>query len=240
MTLIYDLSVVTRTLETKRERILATFLLALTIPCSAQLAVILSLLSHNSLALGIWSCYISFMFIVVGWVSAKLLPGGRSNFYIEIPPLRLPMMRNIIKKAWFRMYWYFVEILPVFIFTSLVMWLLDYYDLLKVLLTIIDPLMVRLGLPYEITPAFLFGFFRRDYGAAGLYDLSSQGLLSDNQLLVAAITLTLFVPCIAQLAVMIKERGFLLSIVMLLIIAILAFTSGWFVHHIITFYSIAL
>lgn len=180
------------------------------------------------------------MFIVVGWVSAKLLPGGRSNFYIEIPPLRLPMMRNIIKKAWFRMYWYFVEILPVFIFTSLVMWLLDYYDLLKVLLTIIDPLMVRLGLPYEITPAFLFGFFRRDYGAAGLYDLSSQGLLSDNQLLVAAITLTLFVPCIAQLAVMIKERGFLLSIVMLLIIAILAFTSGWFVHHIITFYSIAL
>lgn len=180
------------------------------------------------------------MFIVVGWVSAKLLPGGRSNFYIEIPPLRLPMAKNIIKKAWFRMYCYFVEILPVFIFTSLVMWLLDYCDLLKVFIAMIDPLMLKLGLPYEITPAFLLGFFRRDYGAAGLYDLSSRGLLSDNQLLVAAITLTLFVPCIAQLAVMIKERGFLLSIMMLLIIATLAFASGWFVHHILTFYSIAL
>ena len=231
---------VTRTLETKRERILATFLLALTIPCSAQLGVILSLLSHNSIALGIWSCYITCMFIVVGWGSAKLLPGARSNFYIEIPPLRLPMAKNIIKKAWFRMYWYFIEILPVFIFTSLVMWLLDYYNLLKVFIAMIDPLMARLGLPYEITPAFLLGFFRRDYGAAGLYDLSSRGLLSDNQLLVAAITLTLFVPCIAQLAVMIKERGFLLSIMMLLLIAGLAFASGWFVHQLLTFYSIAL
>lgn len=180
------------------------------------------------------------MFIVVGWVSAKLLPGGRSNFYIEIPPLRLPMVKNIIKKAWFRMYWYFIEILPVFIFTSLVMWLLDYYNFLKKLLTMIDPLIGRLGLPSEITPAFLLGFFRRDYGAAGLYDLSSRGFLSDNQLLIAAITLTLFVPCIAQLAVMIKERGFLLSIMMLLIIATLAFASGWFVHHIITFFSIVL
>jgi ferrous iron transport protein B len=54
---------------------------------------------------------------------------------------------------------------------------------------------------------FVFGFFRRDYGAAGLYDLQRAGLMSGRQLLVAAVTLTLFIPCIAQAAVMLKERG---------------------------------
>jgi len=34
-----------------------------------------------------------------------------------------------------------------------------------------------LGLPMESTVAFIVGFFRRDYGAAGLFDLFSNGLL---------------------------------------------------------------
>lgn len=231
---------VTRTLETRRERILATFLLALTIPCSAQLGVILSLLSHNNIALGIWACYITMMFIMVGWISAKLYPGEKSSFYIEIPPLRLPLVQNILKKAWVRMVSYFVEILPIFLFTSFIMWLLDRFGVLSTLIKALNPFMLTLGLPQEITPAFLFGFFRRDYGAAGLYDLSNQGLLSDNQLLVAAITLTLFVPCVAQLAVMIKERGFVLSLFMVVIIAFLAFASGWFVQSVLTSYGIVL
>ncbi|WP_155402089.1 hypothetical protein [Methanosarcina mazei] len=44
---------------------------------------------------------------------------------------------------------------------------------------------------------FLFGFFRRDFGAAGLYGMHDAGLLTGVQLVVAAITLTLFMPCIA-------------------------------------------
>jgi ferrous iron transport protein B len=46
-------TLVTRTLETRRERLIATFLLALAIPCSAQLGVILGLLAGHSLAVGI-------------------------------------------------------------------------------------------------------------------------------------------------------------------------------------------
>ena len=69
------------------------------------------------------------------------------------------------------------------------------------------PVMASIGLPRETAVAFIFGFFRRDYGAAGLYDLQTKGLIDARQLTVAAVTLTLFVPCVAQFLIMKKERG---------------------------------
>ncbi len=51
------------------------------------------------------------------------------------------------------------------------------------------------------------GFFRRDYGAAGLYQIQQAGGLDTLQILVSLVVITLFVPCIANLLVIIKERG---------------------------------
>jgi ferrous iron transport protein B len=45
-------------------------------------------------------------------------------------------------------------------------------------------------------------------------------------LTVAAVTLTLFVPCIAQFLMMKKERGWSVSLGILVFVSILAFTSG--------------
>ena len=66
----------------------------------------------------------------------------------------------------------------------------------------IEPIVNAIGLPDETADVFLFGFFRRDYGAAGLFDM--QNALTGAQLTVAAVTLTLFVPCVAQFLMMIK------------------------------------
>jgi ferrous iron transport protein B len=67
--------------------------------------------------------------------------------------------------------------------------------------------MAWIGQPPEAAQVFLFGFFRRDYGAAGLYDVNKAGALDGNQLVVACIALTLFLPCIAQFLIVLKERG---------------------------------
>lgn len=225
---------VTRTLETNRERIIATFLLALTIPCSAQLGLVLSLLSHNEMALMIWLGYVIMIFFIAGWLSAKITGGGGSPFYMELPPLRRPSFLNIIKKAYYRMTWYFIEVIPVFIGTSVVLWLADRSNILADVIRRLEPFMREIGLPGEAAEALLLGFFRRDYGAAGLYDLASDGRLSDQQLLVAAVTLTLFMPCVAQFAMMIKERGWPVAILMSAVIAIVAFASGWLVNQGVT------
>jgi ferrous iron transport protein B len=73
---------------------------------------------------------------------------------------------------------------------------------------------------------FYFGLFRRDYGAAGLYDLSASGLLTDNQLLIAAVVLTLFLPCVAQFVVMMKERGLIASLCISICIILTSLFAG--------------
>lgn len=231
---------VTRTLETRRERLLATFLLSLTIPCSAQLGVILALLSHSPLSLTIWGMYLGMIFAIVGWLSGKIIPGESSAFYMEIPPLRLPQFSNVASKACVRMWWYFVEILPVFIITSIIMWSADRSGLLLYIMKCVEPVMTLMGLPTITAQAFLLGFFRRDYGAAGLYEMCADGNLTIQQLLIASVTLTLFVPCIAQVAVMIKERGLLLSVIMILIISCVAIFAGWLLHWMLIFWQISI
>ncbi|WP_371371352.1 ferrous iron transport protein B [Sporomusa aerivorans] len=224
---------VTRTLESKRERLLATFLLALTIPCSAQLGVVLALLSQHPIAVIVWSIYMLIIFVSVGWLSAKLVPGSRSSFYMEIPPLRVPLISNVIKKAYTRMSWYFMEILPVFIVTSLVLWAGQLSGALTTMISWLEPAMLLIGLPPEMAQVFLLGFFRRDYGAAGLYDLVAAGKLTEIQLIVAAVAITLFVPCVAQFAVMIKERGIYITTAMIGLIIGIAFASAGLVHQIL-------
>ena len=220
-------TMVTRTLETVRERIIATLLLALAIPCSAQLGVIIALLSKAPGALLVWSVSLLLIFIVIGFLAAKVMPGETPMFYMEIPPMRLPQLSNVITKTYTRMQWYFMEILPLFILASVLLWLGKITHFFGVIVGWMAPVMASIGLPKETAVAFIFGFFRRDYGAAGLYDLQEKGLMDPRQLTVAAVTLTLFIPCVAQFLIMKKERGWKVAIAIGLFVSFLAFGSGW-------------
>ena len=220
-------TMVTRTLETVRERIIATLLLALAIPCSAQLGVIMALLSQAPGALAVWSVCLLLIFLVIGFLAAKLLPGEVPMFYMELPPMRLPQLSNIFTKTYTRMQWYFMEILPLFILASVLLWLGKITGFFETLVEWMSPVMTAIGLPRDAAVAFIFGFFRRDYGAAGLYDLQEKGLMDPRQLTVAAVTLTLFIPCVAQFLIMKKERGTKVAVAMGLFVSFLAFASGW-------------
>lgn len=233
-------TMVSRTLETKKERVIATLLLALAIPCSAQLGVILGLLSVKPAALAIWAGFILLVFLLVGSLAAKLLPGEKPAFYMELPPLRLPRIVNILEKTLSRMQWYFLEIIPFFILASVLIWIGHITGLFNAFINASAPLMGALGLPSEAAEVFLFGFFRRDYGAAGLYDLQKAGVFSGVQILVSAVTLTLFVPCIAQFAVMIKERGWKTALAIACFIFFFAFLCGYILNLILTVLGITL
>ena len=220
-------TVVTRTLESSRERIIATLLLALAIPCSAQMGVILGLLSGVPGALVVWLACMIGVFLLVGLLAAQVVPGERPMFYMEIPPMRLPQLQNVMVKTLTRMQWYFMEIFPLFMIASVLLWAGKLTGALQWLVESFNPVMRLLGLPHEASAAFIFGFFRRDFGAAGLYDLQTEGLLDPVQLTVAAVTLTLFVPCVAQFLVMQKERGWRTSLVIFFLVTGLAFSVGW-------------
>lgn len=233
-------TVVTRTLPTKRERIIATLLLALAIPCSAQMGVILALLEGNSLGLAIWIGVIVLVFLLVGFLAAKIMPGKLPTFYMEIPPLRMPRFSNILRKTTSRLKWYFIEILPLFILASVFVWIGQITGIFNLFVRLLEFPMRWIGLPDKAAVAFLFGFFRRDYGAAGLYDLKKVGLLSGKQLVIACTTLTLFLPCIAQLLMNIKERGVRTGIAMSTFVLFFSFSIGFIMNIILTLFNVQL
>jgi ferrous iron transport protein B len=226
-------TMVTRTLETVRERVIATVLLALAIPCSAQLGVIIALLSKSPGALAVWGVCLLLIFMVVGLLAARLLPGEAPMFYMELPPMRLPQFTNVLTKTYTRMQWYFMEIMPLFVLASVLLWLGKVTGFFEKAVDAMTPMMNSIGLPKEAAVAFIFGFFRRDYGAAGLYDLQAKGVMDSRQLTVAAVTLTLFIPCVAQFLVMKKERGWKVAGSIGLFVSVLAFGSGYLLNKIL-------
>jgi ferrous iron transport protein B len=220
-------TIVTRTQETKRERVLATLLLALAIPCSAQLGVIFAILSGSPAALFIWGLAVTVVFLLVGFLAARVIPGDRPSFYMEIPPLRLPRLANVVSKTLTRLQWYLFEVFPVFVAASVILWAGDLTGLLDRAGRALGPVVAFIGLPPEAGPVFLYGFFRRDFGAAGLYQLQTDGVLTGVSLVVAAVTLTLFVPCVAQFSVMLKERGWKTAVAIAGFIFPFAFVAGF-------------
>jgi ferrous iron transport protein B len=233
-------TIVTRTQETKRERVLATLLLALAIPCSAQLGVIFAILSGNPRALVIWGVAMTVIFLVVGFLAARVIPGDRPSFYMEIPPLRLPKVGNVLSKTLTRLRWYLGEVFPVFIGASVLLWAGDLSGLLGRAGRALEPVVAFIGLPAQAGPVFLYGFLRRDFGATGLFQLKAEGVLSGVSLVVAAVTLTLFVPCVAQFSVMLKERGWKTALAIAGFITPFAFAAGFVLDRLLKVMGVTL
>jgi len=210
----------TRILETRKERTIVILLLALGVPCSAQLGVILGMLAGLSLAAAlVWTGVILGVIVLVGYLSSLLIPGDSSDFIMEIPPIRVPALANIATKTMARIEWYLKEAVPLFLLGTLILFVADRIHLLTALETGLSPLITGvLDLPARATEAFVIGFLRRDFGSAGLYRLSEQGLLDPIQVVVSLVTVTLFIPCIANFFMIVKERGLRVALLIAAII----------------------
>lgn len=218
----------TRILNSKRDRVLVTLLLALAVPCSAQLGVVMGLLAGISLSAAlIWGGVNLLILFAVGWLAAKLMPGQRAPLMVELPPLRLPVMSNVLIKTAARLEWYVKEAVPLFLIGTLLLFLLDWFHLLPGIIQAVEPVITGwLGLPREAASAFLLGLMRRDFAATGLFAMNSAGLLTPVQIVVSIVTITLFIPCIASLFMIVKERGSKMAISMALFIFPFAILVG--------------
>jgi ferrous iron transport protein B len=232
----------TRILERRRERIIATFLLALAVPCAAQLGVIMGVLGGLSpWAMGIWLLSVLGTLVLAGYLASLILPGERSDFFLEIPPIRAPSIGNVLVKTYGRAVWYLKEAVPLFMLGTLALFVLDKLGALGALKGMAAPVVTGvLGLPEETAEIFLIGFFRRDYGAAGFYAMAGEGLLSPVETLVGLVTITLFVPCLAHFFMMIKERGLRLSLLMMAIIIPLSIAVGGGLNWVLRTFNITL
>ena len=216
----------TRILHSPRERLITIFLLALAIPCSAQLGVVLGMLGAVSFsAVLIWSLAMVGILLLAGFLAARLIPGRRIPLVTELPPMRLPILGNVLKKTGGRLKWYLIEVIPLFLLGTFIMYAMDKTGLLPAIIRAGEPLVSGwLGLPPEASAAFVMGFLRRDFGATGLFAMAHT--LSPIQAVVGMITITLFIPCFASLMMMIKEQGMKVALTMVALIVPFAFFIG--------------
>jgi ferrous iron transport protein B len=201
-------TVSTRVLTSNRERTIASTILAITIPCSAQLGVLIALMAKAG-GVKAWAVYVGALFtilIVLGTILNKLLPGKSTSLILDLPPMRVPNLKNIGRKTWVRTVVFLKEAAPLFMVGSLLVAFLQATHLLEAIQAALGPsIKTVLHLPAETAQVFIMGLVRRDFGAAGLYYMVNR--ITAVQLLTCLMVITLFVPCFASATVIWKERG---------------------------------
>lgn len=202
-------TITTRLLTSRREKLIATALLGVAIPCSAQLGVVSGTLAKTGglLAWCVYGGVVFGMLAVTGFLLHKILPGKSEALMIDLPPMRMPRADNVFKKTWKKSWSFLKESTPMFILAGLVVSVAQMIGLLDWFIRVLNPITVNwLNLPADprIATTFILGIVRRDFASFGLTEVA----LTSVQAVTAMIVITLFVPCIATVGVMIKERGF--------------------------------
>ncbi|MBM4240760.1 MAG: ferrous iron transporter B [Euryarchaeota archaeon] len=216
----------TRILEGKRERIIVSALVSISIPCMAQTAIIVGLLGpYGVIYIAMVYGTLFTIYIALGYLLNKMLKGESPELFLEIPPYRIPHIPTLLKKTWIRIRGFLIEAVPFVFLGILFINLLQILGILRVLTEVLAPVISGLwGLPKEAVSAIIVGFLRKDIATAMLAPLH----LAPNQLVVASTVLAVSFPCIAMFVVLTKELGIkdMLKIVFLMItLALLVGTS---------------
>ncbi|MBX3074286.1 ferrous iron transporter B [Candidatus Obscuribacterales bacterium] len=220
-------TITTRLLTTNREKMIATALLGIAIPCSAQLGVVSGTLARagGGAAWAVYGLLVVGILAVSGLLLNKILPGKSQALLIDLPPMRLPRWDNVAKKTWKKSWLFLTEAAPMFCLAGFLVTVAQMIGLLDLFVTALQPLVVHwLRLPDDprIPTTFILGIVRRDFAAFGLTDVA----LTAAQAVTAMIVITLFVPCIATVGVMIKERGPKVALTIWIGSWIFAFAAG--------------
>ena len=214
----------TRILETRKERFISVTLMAICIPCAAQLAMIVGLVGKaGTRGLLVVFGTLFLVWIILGYLMNLLIRGESPEIFVEIPPYRLPYFSGLAKKIWMRIEGFLREAVPFVILGVLIVNVLYTLRIIEFVGKITAPVITGvLGLPREAVAALMVGFLRKDV-AVGM--LSPLGL-NLNQLVVASVVLAMYFPCVATFVVMAKELGLRDMILSMLIMIVATFLVG--------------
>lgn len=208
----------TRVLRTRRERVLASFLVTLT-PCSARSAVVIAALAPYAgvpLALAAFGV-VGAATIAAGLGANALIPGRQPTLVLELAPLRAPVARHVALKAWWRFRGFVLTATPLMLLGSLVLGVIYEAGIWQGIASAIGPFVQgALGLPAIAGVAIAFAFLRKElalqllivFAAVQLGHAAAIGeLMTPPQLFVYAVVSSLSIPCVATLAALRGELG---------------------------------
>ncbi len=212
----------TRLLVGRREKFIAATLMAIAVPCMAQIAMIVGLVGERG------GQYVAIVFLtlvllwfILGGILHRILKGESPELILEIPPYRRPQIAAVIKKLWMRTYAFLVSAVPYVLLGILIVNILYTLKIIDLLAKVFSPVLGGLwGLPSEVVSVLLVGFLRKDVAVGMLGPLN----LTTKQLVIGSTILAIYFPCVATYIVLIKELGIkdtLKSTIIMIIVALI-------------------
>jgi ferrous iron transport protein B len=219
----------TQTIEDKRERFV-TALLSTMIPCSARTTIILGLAAY--LVGPGWALIIYLLNILAIAAVGKALTffsiDTCEGMIMEVPIYKMPRLKILAQKVWFRLREFIVVAWPILIAGSVLLSLMEFFKLDHLVNRGLSPLVVYLlGLPEPVGVTLVFGMLRKELTlimlsqALGTVDFLS--VLTRSQVLVFVVFAVFYMPCLSTLAVLWRQlrwKGVLATVALNLAVAL--------------------
>ena len=202
----------TRILVSPRDRFIAS-LIAILIPCSARMVVIMGLVGAYFGGLAAFGIYVLNILVVsvLGSILSRLRPEDVPGMILEMPSYHRPKIQVILAKTWLRLKDFIIIAWPLLIAGSLILSLAEWYNLDEYVNLITRPITYILDLPPQIGTTLIFGILRKELSMLMLYQAlgteNVAAVLSSTQILVFTLFVVFYVPCLATLGIMGKEIG---------------------------------
>lgn len=205
----------TRILSARREKVLTALLIPF-IPCSARTTVILALIAFYLGPFWALGFYV-FNIILVGALGKVLSLFFREpspGLILEIPTLKWPSVRNMGQKTFVQLKSFIRFAWPILIAGSVVLAVMQFLQLDGAVNLFLSPLVEKaLGLPRELGVTLVFGFLRKELSlimmlqALGIPYQSLMTVLTQQQLVIFVLFISLFIPCLSTVAILWREVG---------------------------------
>jgi len=207
----------TRAIASKRERLILSTMIVMAVPCSAQLAVIMGATGKYAGLLAAFAIFVVLLLLIllIGVLMNKWMKYEPTNLAMEIPDLTLPTAKNVIYKTLSRSKDFFVIAFPLLVAGSIILEILLEFNVLD---AIVGPFsfvtVTMLGLPSIVIIAFIMGIMRKEMALGMLMILAAQAgysslgdFMTPHQFIVFGVVMALYIPCLATVAVLLKEFG---------------------------------
>ena len=227
-----------RIMETQRERFLAGFIVVL-VPCAARTVIILGLVGrfvglHAALALYIFDLILIF---ILGRIAFKTLPGEPIGLIMEMPPYKKPALKNVLMKTWSRTKDFVYIAFPIIVVGSLTIEALSISGFLNYFVEAAAPFINGwLGLPPKTGIPLIFGILRKELTLILLSELMPLNSLTNIQMIVFSLVTMIYIPCIATVAVLVREFGWKKALAITIIDIGLALLLGGLAYRILSIF----
>ena len=227
----------TKSLRSKKDRFISIYLIAFGIPCAAQMALNTSILGR----LGAKAFIIVFSVLAIVWVSVgailnKILKEDKKSDYLQIlPAIRLPNPKAVLKKTYYKLWWFLKEALPIFVFAAIALFTIDKTGILEAIKNAFRPIVTGfLGFPIEMVDVLILCMAKHEAAAGMLIKLIQRNQLNYVQCVVAVTLTMMFVPCLANIMAMIREIKIKKALAMVIAINITAILVAGFLNWALT------